>query len=390
MSSHPGAIDEALETFASLKRWLVEYAYPTWWTLGADRVHGGFHERLRLTGAATGEPRRARLHPRQIYSFARAHDLGWNGPANQAVRHALDYFLQHYRRTDGLYRTLVAADGFVLNDRAVLYDQAFALLGFAYAYKALRDEGLKASARDLLMLLRKELGRELAGFEESNPRVLPLSSNSHMHLLEACLDWLDLDQRGPWYSAAQEIVELALRSFLDPESGFLLEFFDEHWRPAPGIEGCIVEPGHQYEWAWLLLRWSSKTGSRKAHDSALHLISLAQAHGCDPKRGVVVNTLLSNKSFHDPQARLWPQTEKLKAMCAAAAVTEDDSFWSEANQAARSLRVYLNTSKQGLWYDRMNLDGTVVKEPAPASSFYHLVCGIAEMDHALAAASVNR
>jgi mannose-6-phosphate isomerase len=32
----------------------------------------------------------------------------------------------------------------------------------------------------------------------------------------------------------------------------------------------------------------------------------------------------------------------------------------------------------------MNPDGTLVEEPAPASSFYHIVCAIAEMDQALA------
>ena len=41
------------------------------------------------------------------------------------------YFLQHYRRADGLYRTVVAPDGTVLDDRAFLYDQAFVLLALA-------------------------------------------------------------------------------------------------------------------------------------------------------------------------------------------------------------------------------------------------------------------
>ncbi|TWB25999.1 hypothetical protein FBZ91_1477, partial [Nitrospirillum viridazoti] len=36
--------------------------------------------------------------------------------------------------------------------------------------------------------------------------------------------------------------------------------------------------------------------------------------------------------------------------------------------------------------DRLNPDGTFVEEAAPASSFYHIVCAIQELDQALGTA----
>jgi mannose/cellobiose epimerase-like protein (N-acyl-D-glucosamine 2-epimerase family) len=30
----------------------------------------------------------------------------------------------------------------------------------------------------------------------------------------------------------------------------------------------------------------------------------------------------------------------------------------------------------GLWHDKMRADGTLVDEPSPASSLYHIVCAI--------------
>jgi hypothetical protein len=54
------------------------------------------------------------------------------------------------------------------------------------------------------------------GFEESAPPSLPLLANSHMHLLEACLEWMDRDNDRAWSELAEEIVELALRRFHDP------------------------------------------------------------------------------------------------------------------------------------------------------------------------------
>ncbi len=62
----------------------------------------------------------------------------WVGrvPARRAFEHGLHFFVSHYKRADGFYRTKVAPDGTPLDDHIELYDQAFAparLCGSAYA-----------------------------------------------------------------------------------------------------------------------------------------------------------------------------------------------------------------------------------------------------------------
>jgi len=118
---------------AKLTSWLVEAAYPVWSTRGIDAVRGGFQERLTLAGDPTDDARRARVQPRQVYAFARAPSFGWKGDASGAVTQGLSFFLTRYRRADGLFRTLVTSDGMPIDDRVLLYDQAFALLAFATA-----------------------------------------------------------------------------------------------------------------------------------------------------------------------------------------------------------------------------------------------------------------
>jgi mannose/cellobiose epimerase-like protein (N-acyl-D-glucosamine 2-epimerase family) len=102
----------------ALRHWLVGHAYDLWWLRGADRDRGGFHVRLRQDATPTGEPRRARLHPRQVYAYSRAARLGWPGPAAAAVTHGIEFFLAHYARPDGLFRSLVTPDGAPLGWRA--------------------------------------------------------------------------------------------------------------------------------------------------------------------------------------------------------------------------------------------------------------------------------
>jgi mannose-6-phosphate isomerase len=369
---------------AELKTWLFGQALPMWWRVGADHERGGFHEVIGQDGVAIDRDRRARVQARQTYVYATAGALGWDGPWRDAVEHGLSYFLTRYRRPDGLFRTKVKADGAVADDTAVLYDQAFALFALAMAYRVLPERSdLGVEAHQLLDRIQAAFAAPQGGFLESSP-AQPYQSNPHMHLFEAMLAWREVD-RDPsrqrvWDAQADAISELCLTHFIDSESGALREFFDARWAPAPGLDGRIVEPGHQLEWAWLLIRWSRLRGRPDALAAARRLFEIGTGPGLDPVRGVAHQQLLDDFSIHDPVARLWPQTEWLKAALALAAETPDDAgLADQAPRAVAALKRYLDTPVGGLWWDRLEPSGRFIDEPAPASSLYHIACAIAEL-----------
>jgi mannose-6-phosphate isomerase len=384
----PGA-DGAAQSLAALRhehewlsRWLLRDAYPLWAARGYDRLHGGFEESLTSAGAGGDQPRRARVQVRQIYAFARAASLGWQADeARRLVAQGLEYFLPHYRRSDGLFRTLVAVDGKALDERAFLYDQAFVLLALAESERLLKSGSeLVGAAQALRAALYRHLKRPGPGFSSGVPDALPLLSNPHMHLLEAALNWTSVGNDPEWQALADEIVALALERLIDGATGALRENFDEHWAPLAGTAGRIVEPGHQFEWAWLLLCWGRSVGA-DASQAAARLVQIGETYGI--RGGVALNALLDDFSIHDAEARLWPQTERLKAAALMAATTGEACFWSMAVQAAKGLRRYLETGTPGLWHDRLKADGQFVQQSAPASSFYHIVCAIDELGAAL-------
>jgi mannose-6-phosphate isomerase len=275
-----------------------------------------------------------------------------------------------------LFRTLIAADGSVLDDRALLYDQAFGLLALNVAGACERE-----SVELLDLVMRHMKRRDRPGFESGVPASLPLQANPHMHLFEAALAGCEVcTESSLWKPLADDIAQLALSKFIDPASGVLREFFDAEWNPAPGLEGRIVEPGHQFEWAWLLLRWSGgKTDAAhaRATAAALRLVDLGEQHGV--RDGLAFNSMLDDFTPHDAGARLWPQTERLKAAALAARLTGNARYYSIAANAADGLARYLDCPVPGLWRDRIDASGQVVDEPAPASSFYHLVAAVAEI-----------
>jgi mannose-1-phosphate guanylyltransferase/mannose-6-phosphate isomerase len=360
------------EARAWYRRWLHTAALPLWWTVGADHDGGGFFECLDNDGEPVRGPRRARVQTRQAYCFAMAGRLGWSGPWREAVSHGLDYFLTRYRRADGLFCTLVGDDGAVLDPEAKLYDQAFALLALAAGHGAGLASADFAGEAEHLRRALQPLRHAAGGFRENSHE--PFQANALMHLLEASLAWASAGGDAGWAELADELVDLALRKMIDPRDGAIREVFDADWAPLSVADGQRLEPGHQFEWAWLLTLHGRLRGSGPAAPAAQRLYE-AGLRGVDARRKVVQNALSPAGGALDPTARLWPQTEFLRA----ALVFDPQQASGDALLAANALARYLETPVAGAWSDVMLANGAMARQPSPASSLYHIVGACAEL-----------
>jgi mannose-1-phosphate guanylyltransferase/mannose-6-phosphate isomerase len=354
--------------------WLGTNALPLWWALGADHDHGGFHESLEQDGTATGATRRCLVQARQIIVYASAGAAGWPGPWRAAVDHGMRYLLERYRRSDNLFSPLITADGESLDQAPRLYDQAFALLALASAFRHDTERvELLRTAGAVLDRLRVSFAHDQGGFRETGAQ--PFQSNPLMHLLEAALAWVEAGGGEVWEHLARQIAEHALHRLIDPKRGAIDEIYTCDWAPVDAQHGRIVWPGHQFEWAWLLERWARRSGEPAAHSAAKRLFEIGSA-GVDPTRSVVVDAMNYGGAITDPRARLWPQTERLKAALTLATGAESERRgWlvDQATDAAGGLWRYLETPAIGLWRDRMSPDGGFIDEACPASSLYHIV-----------------
>src|ERR1700685_942484 len=222
---------------ARLVAWLVNDAYPLWARRGID-PHGGFVEALAPEGFGLPLARRARVHPRQVYAFAQARTFGWAGDVTGIVSGGMESFTAHYCRNDGMFRALVAADGAPLDDRALLYDQAFALLGLAAAAAALDAHSeFEARALTLRGLIERRLSTADGSLRSEETAAAVRESNPHMHLLEACLAWAEIGADPGWAAWTDEIADLAVTRFISPTNGALGEAFTTSWDAAPGTAG---------------------------------------------------------------------------------------------------------------------------------------------------------
>jgi mannose-6-phosphate isomerase len=155
--------------------------------------------------------------------------------------------------------------------------------------------------------------------------------------------------------------------------GGVLEYFDDGLAPLGDARGRVLEPGHAFEWSWLIGRWTAAGGATRP--TLVERLYSAATRGVNAG-GVVLDELWTDGTVKSASARLWPQAERLKAALAHAARTGNPA---DARAAHSALAGYLEDSPPGLWRDRWLADGGWADGPSPASSGFHVVGALDEL-----------
>jgi mannose/cellobiose epimerase-like protein (N-acyl-D-glucosamine 2-epimerase family) len=207
---------------------------------------------------------------------------------------------------------------------------------------------------------------------------VPHLQNPHMHLTEAMLVLRDSTGHPRFAAEADRLVSLCLRHFYDDGSATLTEEFDAAWARDPHVSK--VEPGHHYEWVWLLHRYlGSERHDRDVEHAMRRLFDFAVRFGQDPRTGLVRDGIDPDGRVALPDHRLWPQAERLKAWLAMAERHGTDPGPAVREGLDGIFRHYLATDPAGTWIDHRTAALAPRVDKIPASSFYHLVLAFAEV-----------
>jgi mannose/cellobiose epimerase-like protein (N-acyl-D-glucosamine 2-epimerase family) len=364
-----------------LRSWFLNQALPFWSRYGVDHKAGGFYEKLHPTNLKpTIEPRRTRLVARQIYWFAAGGALGWEGPFEELIDHGFQFLHKYLVEANGQVRASCAPSGTVVDNHQYLYDVAFVLVALAKLAERKPDlADPEVLARRIVMRLEPH---PLGGYLDAITPELQCT-NPHMHLFEAFLAWASLSNASQefWQQCAAALAQLALERLILPQSGAIPEHFDRHWLPLRQSGFYRIEPGHQFEWSWLLARWAVISGDSSASDAAARLCSFGEAYGVDSNRNVAIECISDQYLPCDYTARLWQQTERLKAWHFQAFLTGSPAAIIYRDKALESLFHFISESHPGLWSDEMDPSGSFIMQPVKASSGYHIACAIEVLFH---------
>jgi len=345
------------------RKWLLEAMLPLWSTAGFDETTSQFVEALTPAGEPAPAPRRTLVQARQMFVVCAGGRLGWTGPWRERASAAGEALLAHGHGEAGDWIYSFDANGAPADERSDLYTQAFVIFGLTEAGRALGRADFTAAATATCERLEAGWADPAGGFFEGDFAPHPGRQNPHMHLLEAFLALHAATGDPADLARAERIADLFMTRLQDP-AGHIPEEFDAAWAP---IASGGLAPGHQFEWAWLLDRLR-QAGGRDRSGAVEKLTAFGERHGVNTA-GFTIDEIWPDGSVKSAEARLWPQTERLKAALAAA----DDGA---AMQAAGALSAYLDVPVPGTWHDARLPDGGWRGGSSPASSGYHIVSAL--------------
>jgi mannose-6-phosphate isomerase len=364
--------------------WLRAEALPSWADIGFDHGAGRFHERLDFRGRPVDVPHRAMVQGRQIYVYAHAARLGWFPDGGVLADRAMRGLVRDYAETSGgltsFGYSLDPHTGQSTSAARDSYTHAFVLFALAHLYALSGDKVLLDTAERTTRYIEHSMidPRHGGVFDDAAQPGAAKRQNPQMHLLEA---YLALHEAAPdrgYAERADAIVELFYAKLCHPEHGVLVEHFAHDWAPHSSAEKKDrFEPGHHYEWIWLLRQHERTT---EGVDHGLwreRLYDSARRHGLTGE-ALIHDELSADKTQVKAAHRLWPHTEAIKA-AAVRHADGDPSARSFADQMADSLlREFLGKPFAGGWIDHISADLRPLVDYVPASSLYHLTLAAAE------------
>ncbi|MFT8807840.1 AGE family epimerase/isomerase [Gluconobacter sp.] len=352
--------------------WLTRTVLPYWSDAGFDRGRRLYHERMTFSRAPLVlEASRLMVQARQISTFCRAALDGLHDASAQALV-CLEEVERLYRHRDGQAGWIfsVAPDGAPVGTKRDLYAHAFILYAYGWAYRLSGNPDFLSVARQTVLELHQIFRAEHGGFLDEVPLAGPVRhQNPHMHLLEAFLVLFEVSGDSFYLDEAASLVRLALEKLVQSGSGALLEDFTTDWRPTVASGGNRVEPGHLFEWSWLLGEFLRlNPGAREAQaiaQAAESLFAFGMRHGL---RGCVVrDAILDDGRVLENATRIWPQTELCRLLVCR----------GERPDLLRGLTdhffgTFIPDSARPLWIDRFDASGKASVSDVPASSLYHI------------------
>jgi len=331
---------------------------------------GGFFHYFRDDGRVYDAAHRHLVSStRFVYDYAMAAvefaDNGIAGEYRTAVDHGLRFLRQAHREDDGGY-IWTLRDGVPEDRTRHAYGMAFVLLACTSARKA--DVDTAAWMDEVWRLLEAHFwdagaglyrDEAMPGWEFSGYR----GQNANMHLCEALLAAFEASGEARYLDRALLLADHMTRRQAALAGGLVWEHYDADWNvdwnyhrddPKHLFRPWGFQPGHQVEWAKLLLTLRTHLSARgTAPDwllpTARRLFDRALAHGWDDADGGIVYGF-AFESLRTPSPSGNTTVEGDAYVC-----DDDKYFWVQAEAIAASMRLFLATgdAKYRDWYDRL-------------------------------------
>lgn len=313
---------------------------------------------------------------RQLYTLSHASELGYLNGFEAQIRSLFTFTVEQYF-IDGRWIFSRDDELNILDQKSDAYALAFVMLAFSHYYQLTGDQTALQYIELTEQFLEQNMRHPNGGFYEAYPIETHITrrQNPHMHLLEGFVAAYHATKQAKYITHIEQICELAHQHFVEPNTHTLREFFKADLT-LDDETGHLVEPGHHFEWAWLLHQTHNITNRQQDLDLANRLWQSAIQFS-QPSNGGIINSFDGNTGETvDAEKRIWPITEYLKACCVIPMSSDERFARIETALAFIQEQYFLDN---GRWIEYLDAQNRSKGFPLPGTTGYHIFLGLAEV-----------
>ena len=353
-----------------------------------DRQRGGFYQHFRDDGSIYDpDTRHLVSSTRFVFNYAMAARHFGDPDYRQAAEHGIRFLRQQHRNpATGGYAWILDRDR-VRDATNHCYGAAFVLLAYACALQS----GLTEAREYLdetyqLMAQRFWSDRDRLYRDEISPdwgTVSPYrGQNANMHSCEAMLATYETCGEERYLDRAHTLARRVTRDLAALAGGLVWEHYDESWQPDWDynredprhlFRPWGFQPGHQTEWAKLLLILERYRPEDWLVPTARALFDTALERAWDPDYGGICYGFDLEGKICDGDKYFWVQAESFAAAALLAVRTGEERYWEWYQRIWEYSWRHLVDHQYGAWYrilDRQNRKYDDLKSPAGKTDYH--------------------
>ena len=318
-----------------------------------------------------------------------------------ALRHGLRYLREAHRdaKTGGYAWTI--RDGVPEDRTNHCYGVAFVLLAYSSALQAGLAEARGWMDETWTLLERRYWAAEAGLYrDEASPDWVfsgYRGQNANMHMCEAMLAAYDASREPRYLDRAYTLADHMTRRQAAKAGGLVWEHYDRDWEvdweyhkddPKHLFRPWGFQPGHQTEWAKLLLILARHRPEAWLLPKAKQLFDTAVARAWDQDYGGLCYGFAPDGKLCDDDKYFWVQAESLAAAAHLALASGDAAYWDWYARLWSYSWEYLVDHRYGAWYRILTRDNRKYSdEKSPAGKVdYHTLGACHEVLRVLGAA----
>jgi mannose/cellobiose epimerase-like protein (N-acyl-D-glucosamine 2-epimerase family) len=377
--------------------YLTDLLLPFWIEQSPDNEFGGFLTHFDQRGQPTGETTKSFLSQiRMVFTMASAHRAGYgDGRCGELANMGADFILRHYwdEEHDGWY-WIADREGQITDDSKVGYGHCFGVYAFSEYFLATGDErGRAAALNSFDAVCRHMADHQHGGYIELfrrdwTPVVGPTSGGDrksldvHMHMMEAFTTLFEMTGSASHRRHLLEVIDLIHARLLHPHNGLGIAQFSRDFSPLPAINFDATwgrdadpeagqtgkpldqtSPGHNVEFAWLLLHAADIAGVPR--EQYLETVRVMCDHciefGLDKEYGGVFADAFMTRPTDLTEKQFWQQGEVLIGMLDAYILFGNQKYWDAfVNVLDFTFDKFVAWDGGGEWYERVDRRGNIL------------------------------